>query len=90
MTTEWRPATIRAAIVRLREETFAVVEVPIAALQPEHRAANRMAMAGWFRRTPTVLMALRGGVGIFYGRRDLVAWLEACDLAELPWADYSR
>jgi hypothetical protein len=79
------------ALIREQGVNFAVVVVKWSAMRAPSSTKDDLVLA-YSREfeAPTVLMAedFNGGAE-FYGRRDLVKWLENVDRDLLPWREFT-
>jgi hypothetical protein len=77
---------VDAALIREQGVTFAVVVVRDSAIDGPSRDRMATEFGAIWNGVPVVLLAqdAKGG-GRFYGRRDLVRFLEQVPLRALPW-----
>lgn len=81
---------IRGSVIIEQGVTFAVVVVSPLVTNYSSRAVRvRHSLARFFRNMPIILMSLdKNGSPHYYGRKDIVQFLQSIRLEQIPWKEY--
>ncbi|MBE8954763.1 MAG: hypothetical protein SR2Q5_03710 [Quinella sp. 2Q5] len=81
---------IQGAVIIEQGVTFAVIAVDRTVTNYTSRAVRvRYQLAQYFRNMPIILMSLdSNGTPHYYGRRDIVRFLQSIRLDQIPWKEY--
>ena len=81
---------IRGAVIIEQGVTFAIVVVNRTVTNYTSRAIRvRNALSQDFRNMPIILMSQdSNGIPHYYGRRDIVQFLNSIRLDQIPWKEY--
>ena len=80
---------IQGAVIIEQGVTFAIVVVNRTVTNYTSRAVRvRHALAQFFRNMPIILMSQDSNGTHFYGRQDIVKFLQSIRLEQIPWKEY--
>ena len=84
------PVTIEGAVIIEKGVTFAVIHVdPSVTRYTVRSTQTRRALMRFFPGMPIILMSLTSdGTPQYYGRKDIVDFLKAVRLNQIPWKEY--
>lgn len=82
--------TIHGAVIIEQGVTFAVISVrPLVTQYTARATAFRQQLAPFFPNMPIILVSLDNtGAPHYYGRKDIVAFLQTIRLNQIPWKEY--
>mgnify|MGYP000847892914 CR=1 FL=1 len=82
--------TIHGAVIKEQDVTFAIISVkPEVTRYTVRITAARQELAAFFPNMPIVLMSQdASGAPHYYGRKDIVEFLQTIRLSQIPWKTY--
>lgn len=82
--------TIHGAVIIEQGVTFAVISVrPLVTQYTARATAFRQQLAPFFPNMPIILVSLDNtDAPHYYGRKDIVAFLQTIRLNQIPWKEY--